>query len=276
MVTRNLFMDAILYSYALSLLFYFSDFAYANRSAKRVGTGLLAFVWVLQGVYFAYGVFERSNGGSVTLFESLFLFSWLLVTLSLVIRRFFQIEMFVFFVNVVGFIAVVLHMFNTGDDTGVAHRWGMSESLLFVHVALAVCSYAAFCISAIFSGMHLYLHRSLKDKAWSARMQRLPSLDKTDRYANAAIVAGAPLLLLSLLLGLFWISKQDDAALLADAKVISSFFTLGAYVFYLVLRRVVKLPGNRLALWNVLAFVIVVLNFIVTNVWSGFHHGLRM
>ncbi len=51
MVTRSWLFDAMIYMYALSLLFYFSDFANANRSAKRMGTGLLLFVWVLQTAY---------------------------------------------------------------------------------------------------------------------------------------------------------------------------------------------------------------------------------
>ncbi|MGO4376255.1 cytochrome C assembly protein, partial [Paenibacillus sp. MCAF20] len=39
MVTQNVLYDAILYVYALSLLFYFSDFMNASRKAKRIGTG---------------------------------------------------------------------------------------------------------------------------------------------------------------------------------------------------------------------------------------------
>ena len=57
MVTRSWLFDAMIYMYALSLLFYFSDFANASRSAKRMGTGLLLFVWVLQTAYLAISLY---------------------------------------------------------------------------------------------------------------------------------------------------------------------------------------------------------------------------
>jgi HemX protein len=62
MVTQSWLYDAILYIYALSLLFYFSDFARANRSVKRMGTGLLSFVWVLQTVYLAFQIYSHGMG----------------------------------------------------------------------------------------------------------------------------------------------------------------------------------------------------------------------
>ncbi len=39
------------------------------------------------------------------------MFSWLIVTISLLINRFFRIELFVFFVNVLGFAILALNVF---------------------------------------------------------------------------------------------------------------------------------------------------------------------
>ncbi len=89
MVTQTWFYDAILYIYALSLLFYFADFSNPNRSAKRMGTGLLLFVWVLQTIYLVYSLTSHLSLSAFSMFETLFIFGWLLVTVSLAMSRFF-------------------------------------------------------------------------------------------------------------------------------------------------------------------------------------------
>ena len=111
MVTRSWLFDAMIYMYALSLLFYFSDFANASRSAKRMGTGLLLFVWVLQTAYLAISLYSHLTEWAFVRSDVLFMFSWLIVTISLIINRFFRIELFVFFVNVLGFAIFALNIF---------------------------------------------------------------------------------------------------------------------------------------------------------------------
>ncbi|UUZ84386.1 cytochrome c biogenesis protein [Paenibacillus sp. P26] len=190
MVTQSWLYDAILYIYALSLLFYFSDFVGPNRSAKRMGTGLLSFVWVLQTAYLAYSLLGNSGISAFSMLETLFILSWSLVTISLVINRFFRIELFVFLVNVFGFAMLALHVFSNPRMSPILSRWNINDELLFIHVSLAAASYAAFVVAAVFSGMYLFLHRKLKEKQWTQQMLRLPSLEKTDRYAFVSVVIG--------------------------------------------------------------------------------------
>ncbi len=42
--------------------------------------------------------------------------------------------------------------------------WDINDELLFIHISLAIGSYAAFSIAAIFSGMYVFLHKMLKDQ----------------------------------------------------------------------------------------------------------------
>ena len=42
--------------------------------------------------------------------------------------------------------------------------WDINDELLFIHISLAIGSYAAFSIAAIFSGMYVFLHKRLKTK----------------------------------------------------------------------------------------------------------------
>ncbi len=271
MVTQSWLYDAILYIYALSLLFYFSDFAHPNRSAKRMGTGLLSFVWILQTAYLIYGLVTHEEAAAFSRFETLFMFSWLLVTVSLAVNRFFRIELFVFLVNVFGFAILALNFFSNPNVSPTLAHWNITDELLFIHISLSLVSYVAFVISVVFSGMYLFLHRKLKERQWSQQMQRMPSLEKTDRYAFLAAVAGAPLLLMGMSLGVVWLALEGEADLFFDPKVINSWFVLLAYIFYLFQRLVLKMPGNRLALWNIAAFLIMAVNVIVTNLMPSFH-----
>ncbi|NEW04473.1 cytochrome c biogenesis protein CcsA [Paenibacillus sp. SYP-B3998] len=271
MVTRSWLFDAMIYMYALSLLFYFSDFANANRNAKRMGTGLLLFVWVLQTVYLGLNLYDHLTQWAFERSDVLFMFSWLIVTISLIVNRFFRIELFVFFVNVLGFAILALNVFGNPRVKPIIAGWDINDELLFIHITLAIGSYAAFSIAAIFSGMYLFLHRMLKEKKFSQTVMRLPSLEKIEQYTYTAVIIGAPLLMLALSLGIVWVLLEGNNNLLYDPKVLNSVFILLAYAFYLFQHYAMRISGNKLAVWNLTAFVIVVINFVVSNFLSGFH-----
>lgn len=139
MGTANWMYDAIIYIYALSLLFYFSDFMNASRRAKRIGTGLLIFVWMLQTGYLVMKVVSSVDTPILTTFEYWLAFSWLLVTISLVISRFFFIDYIVFFVNVVSFAVLALNLYS-GTVEGKPMTFGKQPEICYTYIS--VLSYA--------------------------------------------------------------------------------------------------------------------------------------
>lgn len=270
MAGRSWMYDAIIYIYALSLLFYFSDFAGPNRSAKRMGAGLLTFVWGLQTLFFIYRMITHSYMPVITLFEVLFFFSWLLVTVSLVMSRFFRIDFIVFFINVIGFAIVTVNVFSNFSGANPEQHGQVSGELLVIHSALAILSYAIYTFAAIFSGMYLFLHNRLKNKKWSSLVSRFPSLERIDYYTYLSVIMGTPLLIMALALGIMRILLIGDLHLLLDVKVWTSVIVLAAYAYYLVLRSLNQKSGEQLALWNLAAYGIIIVNFMI-NYFSGFH-----
>jgi HemX protein len=275
-MTYSLLFDAIMYLYALSLLFYFSDLFGKNRGASRAGEWLLLIVWLLESAYAAAHIYVHKFVQSFTMAETFFLFSWVLVTVTLSINRFVRIQMLVFFVNVFGFAALALQIFSRSSMVPVHPFWDMSDELLFIHITLSVGSYALFVVAAVLSGLYLFLHRQLKEKHWTASMQRLPSLEKLDGYAYRAVIIGAPMLLLALSLGIVWLILSGDAIYLADMKVLNSVVILGVYTWYIVLHLTSRAPGHKLAVWNLTAFAVVLVNFILSNSLSEFHQWIWM
>lgn len=276
MPAKTWIYDAILYIYALSLLFSFSDVATKNRSAKRMGTGLLAFVWLLQTGFIVYRLVEHRYMPVLTMFEALFFYCWMLVTVSFMMNWFLRLDLLVFLLNVAGFAILALNFFSDPSATPISEQWEARDELVFIHITLAIGSYAAFLIAALLSGMYLFMHRKLKGKRWTSVMTRFPSLDKIEGYTYRTVLVGIPLLLLSVVLGIAKIVLEGDARLLTDAKVLSSFFSLAVYAFYLLQRITGKQPGYMLAFWNLAAFTVIVINFSLFNLYSGFHQWVWM
>lgn len=268
MVIQSWIYDSILYLYALSLLFYFSGFVFTDQRAKRIGTGLLIFVWVLQ-TFYGISRFSSSQGFGVE--DSFFLFTWILVTISLLINRYFQMELFTLIINGISFAVLTLTFFNRRDWISVWKGWDIADELQFIHMSLAIASYAAFTMSAIFSGLYLFLHRQLKGKAWTKTMRGLPSLEKLEQFSTRAIIAGLPLLVLSLSLGIVWILLDGRLNLLLDAKVLNTLLVFLVYGYSLILNKSIEISAARLAQWNLFAIAVVIANYFFTGRFSYFH-----
>ncbi|GFN33651.1 cytochrome C assembly family protein [Paenibacillus xylaniclasticus] len=271
MITSNWFYDAMLYVYALSLLFYFSDFVDANRSAKRIGAGLLVFVWALQSGYLVYRLMSHLDVAVyISGFEYWFAFSWLLVTTSLVISRFFRIEYMVFIVNLIGFaVLTVLLLVNPEPELPI-QPYDAAKDLLVMHVSLMTCSFAALTISAVFAGMYMFLHRKLKKKSWTKPVRRLPSLELIDLYSFRLTSAGAPLLAMSLSVAIASIVVEERWSYFYDWKVVGSLIALILYGVYLLRRKLKGQVGFDAARLNLLSFGVLILN-VLLNPISNFH-----
>jgi HemX protein len=268
--------DAILYIYALSLLFSFSDVMNRNRNAKRLGTGLLVFVWALQTAVIVYRVAGQRYIPVANMFEALFFYSWMIVTVSIMMHIALRLDLLLFLVNVAGFAILALNAFGNPTVAPISSRWSAEDELLFIHITFAIGSYVAFLIAALLSGMYLFLHRRLKERSWSAVLTRFPSLEKIELYTFRSVMVGVPLLILSVALGIVKVVLEEDIRLLADPKVLGSLVIAGAYIFYAVRRASGKHARETLAKWNLAAFSLVMANFVLSNYYSRFHQWMWM
>ncbi|MGD8188776.1 cytochrome C assembly family protein [Brevibacillus ginsengisoli] len=264
--------DLTIFLYAASVLFYFHDFLHRNQRANRIAFGLLAGVWVTQTVFFISQMSAKAYFPVLTLFETLFFYSWILVTLSLLINYFFRIDLLVFFTNLIGFSVMALSMFiSSPAGPTIAHPEAALSELLFIHITMAIISYAAFSLSMICSGLFLLLHKMLKQKRWSPLIRRLPSLDQLERFTHQLNMLGVPLLLLSIILGTIWAHLVLHGQYWLDSKVWLSVIVLIFYSFWLYKWMMNDWQGRKLATWNMIAFVVLLINFLLSDI-SKFHY----
>jgi len=261
--------DSMVYLYAISLFFYYLAFIQKNRLFQRFGMVTLSLVWGLQTLFFVWRGFTQGELSLFTLFESLLFYSWLLVGLSLAIHLWFRIDLFILLSNLIGLTAFVLAFVAERNATGLSFPEEMVSELLVIHVTLAILSYVAFSFSFIFSMMYLIQYRLLKRKKWHPRF-RLPSLEKAEQFSYHFNIVGFPLLAISLLLGLIWAHLRLSFNYWFDPKIVTSFMILILYGHFLFLRHR-RVQGERLAWTNLLSFLMVCTNVVVSMLWSSFH-----
>ncbi|MGG5254871.1 cytochrome C assembly family protein [Neobacillus sp. SM06] len=257
--------------YAFSVLLYFWDFIHHNRKANRIAFWLLAFVWVLQTVFLLLYMVKTGRFPVLTIFEGLYFYAWVLITLSLGINHLLRMDFIVFFTNILGFIVLAIHTFAPVQYESHLIGQKLISELLLIHITMAILSYGAFSLSFVFSLLYLIQYDLLKRKKWGKRLLRLADLQQLESLSFMLAVIGVPILILSLILGLQWAFIKVPGLTWYDSKVLGSFVVLMAYSIYLYLRIVKNFAGKSLALWNIASFLIVLINFFLFGQLSSFH-----
>lgn len=270
MMTQDLLTDAVLYIYALSLLFFVSDAASGNRSARRVGTGLLVFVWIIQTGFLIYILVQSLSAPALTIREFLFYVSWLLVSASFLLNRWLKADLLVLLVNVVGFAVLALNLIEHPGRKMELATEEVGRRLLVVHISFITLAFAVLTVAALFAIMYLYLHRGLKMKKWTSLMSRMPGLQIIDRYAYRFGLIGVPLLLMSLSTGTAALLLTNGWVMLFDLKVLLAFGAGVVYIVTLILSRTKREDGQGLARWNLFGYALLIADFFASTL-SSFH-----
>lgn len=261
--------DGMTVLYAISVLLYFLDFLNSDARVNRAAFIVLCVVWGLQTFFLAFRTRELGHFPVWSTSESMVVFAWVLLAVSVVVNYFYKIDLFTFFANLIGFAVVALDTFaHRGPSASVPQE----GDLLLMHVGMAFLSYTAFSLACIFSVMFLIQERLLKAKRFTATFRRLPALDRLDRLAYRMVLIGFPLLLISMILGAIWTVLQYGRPLLWDAKPLVSLLLLLLYGAVIYLRVTSRWPVRRAAWLTVAGFGGVVLNYLVVGMYfSQFH-----
>ena len=257
--------------YAVSLVFYFIDYLNRDKIAHRIGFWVLSIVYVMQTAFLVLYIVETKRFPILSLFEGIYFYAWLLITMSILLHLFSKVGYAAFFLNVIGFIFMTIHTFAPTQIKQSAIGDALISELLFIHISFAILSYVAFAMSFVFAILYLLLYRTLKKRKWSKQFGRLPSLQQTATGMKIGIITGIPFLFISLILGVQWAHIMLEEWSLLDMKIIGSFFILVVYGIVLFGIQTGKLRGNNSAWVNVFAFLFVIINFFLGSTLSGFH-----
>lgn len=263
--------EAMTVLYAISLVFYFIDYLNKDAKAHRIAFWLVSIVWVMQSVFLGLYITETHRFPILSLFEGIYFYAWLLVTISILLHCLYRVDLPVFFLNVIGFIFISIHTFAPNQIAQSPVGDSLISELLIIHITFAILSYVAFSLSFVFSTLYLILYNVLKKKKWTKQWTRLPSLDQAQKGMSSALLTGIPFLLISLILGLQWGFASFDHFSIFDAKIIGSFISLLIYCLILFGYRKGKLHTTMYAWTQVYAFLIIIINFFLGSRLSSFH-----
>ncbi|MBK5462459.1 cytochrome C assembly family protein [Peribacillus sp. TH27] len=263
--------EATVLLYAISMLLYFIDFLNNNQKANKVAFWLLSIVWVLQTIFLFLYVIKTGRFPVLTIFEGLYFYAWVLISLSLIINRLLRVDFTVFFTNVLGFMVMAIHTFAPVQIESEVLAQQLVSELLLIHITFAILSYGAFTLSFVFSLLYLIQYDLLKRKKWGKRLLRLGDLTKLEHMSYVLAVIGVPLLVVSLILGIQWAYIKVPGVSWLDMKIIGSFILLIGYSVFLYLKIRKQMYGRTLAFLNIGSFMIVLINFFLFGSLSTFH-----
>jgi cytochrome c-type biogenesis protein CcsB len=123
------------------------------------------------------------------------------------------------------------------------------KTILSIHVGVAIFAYALFCVSF---GAGLIV---LAQNGEGQRFRWLPSAEAADALGYKAVIAGFPLLALTLILGAYWANYAWGHYWSWDPKETSALVTLLIYAVYLHARAIRGWRGKRIAWLLTLGFV---------------------
>lgn len=257
--------------YAISLVFYFIDYLNKDRIAHRSAFWLLILVYSMHTFALIYFIVDTKRFPILSLFEGVYFYAWLLITLSIILHLYEKFGYAVFFLNIIGFIFITIHTFAPTQIKQSTIGDALISELLFIHITFAILSYVAFAMSFVCAVLYLLLYRNLKRKKWTKQFGRLPSLNQTATGMKTGILIGMPFLFISLVLGIQWayIALSDWSIL--DMKIIGSFLILVVYGFVLFGIQTGRLRGNNHVWANIFAFLFVIINFFLGSTLSEFH-----
>lgn len=239
--------------------------------AHRSAFWIVSIVYVMQTFFLILYIVETKRFPVLSLFEGIYFYAWLLITLAIVLHLFSKVGYAAFFLNIIGFIFITIHTFAPTQIQRSTVGETLISELLFIHISFAILSYVAFAMSFVFAILYLLLYRILKKRKWSKQFERLPSLQQTATGMKIGIITGIPFLFISLILGIQWAYIMLDEWSFLDMKIVGSFFLLIVYGSMLFGVKTGRLRGNNSAWANVFAFLFVIINFFLGSSLSGFH-----
>jgi ABC-type transport system involved in cytochrome c biogenesis permease subunit len=140
-------------------------------------------------------------------------------------------------------------------------------------VTLSIAGEALFALASGAGAMYLIQNRLIKRKSIGSFSRLLPSLKELDNINHICLLWGFPLLTLGVLVGSIWARTVWGSHWQWDPKQI---WTLAAWLLYAVLlhqRLALGWSGRRVALFSVLAFLVLLAGFFLEKTFFTTVHN---
>jgi cytochrome c-type biogenesis protein CcsB len=265
-----LFFKLALAAYLISTLGYTASLVVRRVLIAKVSTWVLFSAFVLHGAFYLAQMILTSALSIKNFYETLSFFALILCGIYLVLQLKTKTRVLGAFISPVAFLLMV------GASAGIEGSLSLPDTLrgglVTLHVTLSVAGEALFALASFAGAMYLIQNRLIKQKSIGSFSRLLPSLKELDNINHLCLLWGFPLLTLGVIAGSIWARTVWGSHWQWDPKQI---WTLAAWLLYAVLlhqRLALGWKGRRVALFSLLAFLVLLAGFIVEKAFFATHH----
>jgi cytochrome c-type biogenesis protein CcsB len=205
---------------------------------------------------------QSGHGPFSNMYEFAVAFSWGIILVGLVFRRFYKIAAVQNIGSIVAFLLLVFAVIQFTRPAPLVPALQQSV-LLSSHVACAIAAYGTLTIG--FGAAIMVLAGSGRSSSWMSETEVL------DRISYHSVIVGFPLLTLLIILGALWADISWGSYWSWDPKESASLVTWLIYAGYLHARTIRGWKGRRAAILLVTGFAAILVTFFGNFVFNGLH-----
>jgi len=269
-------MDLLFFKWALAT-YLISTLGYTASLLVRKVLIAKASTWVLVAAFSMHTAFFLtqmigSDGLSINnVHETLSFFAWSLCGIYLILQLKTKTRVLGAFISPVAFLLMIGA--SAGMEGSVSMPEALKGGLVTLHVILSVAGEALFALASCAGAMYLIQNRLIKQRSIGSFSRLLPSLKDLDNINHICLLWGFPLLTLGVLVGSIWARTVWGSHWQWDPKQI---WTLAAWLLYALLlhqRLAIGWKGHRVALFSLLAFLILLAGFFLEKAFFTTVHS---
>lgn len=228
----------------------------------RYGTLLTWFSVAVLGFAIVARASASGRGPFSNMYDFSIAFGWGVLLIYLVIDSRYQLRSLGLIVLPVA-IGLMLYAASLPSDIEPLVPALQNNSLLTLHVSVAIIAYSAFAVSFGAAALYLAQHR------FNTRF--LPRTESSDEVGFLSAALGFPFMTLVLVLGAYWANTAWGRYWGWDPKETASLVTWLLYAGYLHTRALREWRGTRSAWLLVIGFVAVMLTYFGNLFFGGLH-----
>jgi cytochrome c-type biogenesis protein CcsB len=255
-------------AYLLSAIAFIAAFIFSKDKISKVGVWLSMLAIVLNGISLIARWISSGHPPLTGTYETLSLFSFFIGVVFIFIVKKKVVKAGVLGVSILPLIMVfVLVALINYSEAGVL-AVSLRSIWLFIHVPIAIFSYALFGVAAVCGVLFLLKSRKQGEES---KTERTHDLSVIDKVVYRSVAGGFILLTIAIVTGAVWAESAWGSYWSWDPKETWSLITWFVYAIFLHTRLVKGWKGKKAAVIAIIGFVAVIFTYFGVNLIGGLH-----
>ena len=244
-----------------------------KKSAYQWAYRILWAGFICHTLFLGHQYYTMGVAPVLTMKAALSFFTWTITGAYLILHLKFRLMVLGSFVAPLAAFLMIISSAMSGFEVNVKPIF---RSLwLTIHVGTVFIGNGIFALAFLAAIMYLIQERQIKKKNFGSFYNRLPSLETLDSINHYALIYGFPFMTIGMITGAVYAQFALGSYWRWDPKEVWSLITWLFYATILHERLTVGWRGKKAAVMSILAFLVLILSLIGTNLWLSDYHSFR-